>query len=333
MPIGPPPAMPRLFAAPADAGRDLGRLIDEAGRLAEAAYASVFALAFDEIAPIELPPGAEARVDRAQMRALAALYLAADLEPAGVFQAAENLAALAASGGLQADLGPAAPLVHRFWRDRHNRTNRDDRLAFFGRLFGASYGAVAANGANMDFEALMLALCEALYALGDSYTRNPHGGISSQTKIRTAARNLLANLAEAGGGATPFMAREVMDGLKASLEILKHPQLRGIFGARDLWGVVDGIARLAGRRTSYDARVFVQRGQAGMTLMVWLAEAVEKLRVYGAPLVTVKDPVIPAAVEWLQSSLTISESQAAQAQAPRQAGPGGGLSDWAEFGL
>ena len=61
--------------------------------------------------------------------------------------------------------------------------------------------------------------------------------------------------------------------------------------------------------------------------------AAEKLRVYGSPLVTVNDPVIPAAVEWLQSSLTISESQAAQTQAPRQAGPGGGLSDWAELGL
>ena len=312
--------------------KQLTQLIEQGTSQVKEALASAFALAFDSLGTIELPPGAEARVDRAQMRAFAALYLAADLEPAGIFSAVENLAALAASGSLQADLGPVATPLHAFWRNRNNRVTRDERLAFFGRLFGASYGAWAATGTNNQFETYMLALCESLYQLGDGIHRNPHGGISNQTRIRTAARNLIHNLVSAGGGATPFMAQEIMNGLKEALAIVKHPHLQGVFGARDIWGVVERINRLAQSPILGNPKVFVSRGQAGMHIITWLAEAAGRLRIYGAPLVANNDQVISASVEWLQASLTIGELQASLNQSQNSSQPVG-VSDWAELGL
>jgi len=323
-----------VFGAIAPQGTDLGlvQLVEQGSQHAAAAYASAFAMAFDELAIVELPPGSESSVDRAQMRALGALYLAADLEPAGIFTAAEGLAALAATGGLRTDLGPVAAMVHQFWRKRNERTTEEDRLEFFGRLFGSAYGGFSAYGANDGFEPLTLDLCEALYQLGDGLHRSPHGGISQQTRIRAAARNLLGNLVSAGGGATPFMAREIMSGLQAAIDILKHPHLQGVFGARDIWGVVNAVNRLAGRSSMGDPQVFMRRGRAGMTLIVWLADAAEALRTYGAPLVVVDHPVIPAAVDWMQASLTISEIQARYSHAPPQESAAG-APNWADLGL
>ncbi|MEP2576165.1 MAG: hypothetical protein ABJH75_01105, partial [Roseibium sp.] len=63
---------------------ELARLIAEGDRHAGDALSSVFAIGLDMIGDIELPPSAAVQVDRAQMRALGALYLAADLEPAGI---------------------------------------------------------------------------------------------------------------------------------------------------------------------------------------------------------------------------------------------------------
>ena len=320
------------LAVNAAADAELSQLVHQGEQHAAAAYTSVFALGFDALQAIELPEGAETRVDRAKMRALASLYLAADLEPAGVFSAAEDLSALAATGALQLDLGAAGPLVHRFWRERNDRTTAAERLAFFGRLFGASYGAETALGANDVFETLMLELCEGFYKLGETLTRGPHGSISSQTHIRAAARNLLGNLAAVGGGATPFMAREVINGLKNALEILKQPHLQAIFGARDLWGVITAVSRLTKRKPVGDPQLFVRRGRAGMTIIAWLADAAEALRVYGAPLVNVDHPVIPAAVDWLQASLDISELQVSYQAAP-VANPVTYVSDWADLGV
>ena len=320
------------FAQTRSVDQDLTALLEQGSRHAATAYASPFAMAFDGLDAIELPAGAETRVDQAQMRALAALYLSADLEPAGVFSAVEDLSALAASGALRVDLGPVTQLVHSFWRNRNQRSSREERLAFYGRLFGSAYGAYQSQGANDYFETLMLELCESLYQLGETISRSPHGGISQQTRIRAGARNLLSNLVSAGGGATPFMAREVMDGLKAALQILKHPHLQGIFGARDIWGVVSAINRLSQRAPVADPQLFVRRGRAGMILISWLAEAAQALRVYGAPLVANDHPVIPAAVDWLQASLTISELQSnfSPASAPETAGD---VSDWASLGI
>ena len=76
-----------------------------------------------------------------------------------------------------------------------------------------------------------------------------------------------------------------------------------------------------------------------MTIIVWLADAAARLKRYGQPIVLPGDPIIPASVEWMQATLTISERQS-RAPAPPPPPPGGGLwggqpggaSDWADLG-
>lgn len=303
------PNIPATAQQQPNSDAELIRLVGEADGHTASTLANGYSLGLDVLGDIVLPPEAEANVDRAQMRALGALYLAADLEPARLIASAESLSALAASNSINVDLGAVGPLVHDFWRKRNDRITSMERLAFFGGLFGASYGSGPAEGyVNSQFEPIMLELCEALYRLDELASDPIHGGIGQQMRLRASARNLISNLVTAGGGITAFFAIEIIRLLKDALGILKHPHLRGIFMARDIWGVVAGINRLTRLRTA-DPRNFVRRGRAGMSVIVWLAEIAEQLLHQSGPLIRLDHPVIPAAVDWLQASLVISEHQ------------------------
>ncbi len=289
-------------------------------------FATGHAVALDVLDQIVLPPGAEVQVDQAQMRALAALYLAADLEPAGVIPAVEALAGLVASGGLQMNLGPASAPLHQFWRDRNARLSSDERIAFFAQLFGVSSGpAMAAANRNRAFEDRMLDLCEALYKLDELGAHPAYGGIAQQARVRSAARALLYNLVEAGGGITAFLAEEVLKTLKDALEILKSPQLRGSFGARDVWSLIQSIGRLSNRRFD-QPQLLVRRGRAGMTVLAWLAEVAPMLSQSHGDLVELQNPVVVAAVEWLETSLSLGETMVPPS--PVETG-----SPWANIGV
>lgn len=337
------PPFAQAQAAPPPPAPDamLDQLLEDGSRHAATAQASVFAVGLDMLGDIDLPPSAATQVDRAQMRALGALYLAADLEPAGIITSVETLSSLASSGATGIDLGPVAGPLHSFWRKRHQRPDAAERGAFYARLFGLSYGPAPADGiSNHSFEGLMLELCEAIYRLDEQQMRYARDVPSANTaRIRSAARGMLGNLSRAGGGITPFLASELMAALKEALAILKHPHLRGAFAGRDVWDVIAGIRRRA-RVGGGDPRMFVDRGRAGMMILVWLAEAAQRLRQYGQPIVRRGDPVIAAAVEWLQASLSISEQHArgTPAAQPGQgrlwgAGSPAPVSDWADLGI
>jgi hypothetical protein len=295
------------------------RLLDSAlrksGSLIGAAQS--FAVALDELGAIDLPPMMHGQIDQAQLRAIASLYLASDLEAAGVVPAAEQLSGLHRGASLSIDLGGAAPLVADFWRHRGDRATGEERSQAFARLFGGA------------FEDLMLDLCEALYKLDELATNASYGGIAQQTRVRSTATRLLEATVEGGGGITVFLAQEIMASLKAALAILGHADVKGAFGARDVWGTIAGIDRITKTRRA-DPRLFVRRGRAGMTVLSWLADAAPHLANMEVLLVALDHPVIPMAVDWMEAALAIGEASGdlPQTANPAKAAPS---SSWASL--
>jgi hypothetical protein len=280
------------------------------------------ALALDQLGDLDLPPASTPAVDQAQLRAIASLYLAADLESAGVVAAVETIAGLGGAGGLQLDLGSAAPLVAQFWRSRRDRATPEERDAAYARLFGAR-----ADG----FEEAMLALCEALYKLDEAATNATYGGLSQQARVRSAARTLSTALADAGGGITVFLAQEILQGLRAALAVLNNPGLRRALGAHDTWAAIAAIDRLS-RTKRPDPRLYVRRGKAGMIVLAWLADAAPHIDDAAPALVGLDHPVIAAAYDWMQAELAIGEAAGGAAAAPNpvaSAQPGPPPSPWA----
>lgn len=303
----------------------IGAALREGEHLVALATATGLAFAFDELGHIELPPESALQVDKAQLRALASLYLAAELEPAGVIPAAEALSGLSGSR-LNISLGPVRPLVGEFWSKRRQRPDEAERNAFFARLYGTSSGPLTAGvDRNALFEDRMLTLCETLIAL-HGQAGGQYGGFTGQARVRSAARKLLANILGASGGITAFLAGEIIATLKAAFAILGHPHLRGQFGARNIWDVVQAIYRLSGRPMRAPS-AYIRRGKSGMTILAWLAEASEKLE-SNSPLVEQGDPVIGAATEWIEAVLEIGESAAHDGPTP----PTASSSPWAQIG-
>jgi len=278
----------------------LDALVSDAGRLV--AVAAGFAMALDQIG-IELPPLHAARIDQAQLRAVASLYLASELENTGLIAAVETLASLVRSGALGVDVGAATPQLVAFWQGRNHRASREEREHSFASLFGAGLeGDSFIDG--------MLALCEALYKLDEQATNASYGGASQQVRVRSSAARVLNHLLGSAGGITVFMAQEILQSLREAIAILKQPALLAALGARDVWTAIERIDRIAHTRHSA-ARLYVQRGRAGMTVLSWLAEAAPLLERQSGALVKLDHPVIGAALDWMQAALAIGEADAA----------------------
>lgn len=290
-------------------------------RLVAKATAHGLTFALDQLGDIDIPEPVAARIDKAQLRALAALYLAADLEPAGIIASVEALAGFSSTRAVSIDLGGAEPLLADWWRQRHDRVSAAERNAFFSRLFGTASGPVAADiGRNVQFEDRMLELCEALYKLDEIPTGDPYGGSMQQARVRRAARALMQNLGEASGGITAFMAGEINAALKQAVAIIGHPDLRGTFAAHDVWGVVAGIGRIA--RVAFNPPgPYLRRGKAGMTVIAWLAEVSDQLGSPSGALVAIGHPVVGSAIDWIEATLDIGEAIAPAAPAAPAAPP------------
>lgn len=292
---------------------DLWSTIAQGLALVDAAQTNAVVLALDELGNIDLPNAIPASADdQAQIRAIAPLYLAAQLEETGLLATVETLSGLAMSGALQVDLGPAANLIETFWQQRNERFQEPERRALFKRLFGAEPVKSVSDSPgghdlpNAGFENLMIDLGESLYKLDEDALSANYGSPHSQIRLITAARNLAENLLNRGSGITAFAAQEILNTIQATVRILQQPSVQHAFGARSMWTAVHAIGSRY-LHLDHDTSNFVTRGKSGLVLLSWLADSLPHLN-DTHPLITLDHPAIGAATEWLQASLAIREA-------------------------
>ncbi|HEY3063512.1 MAG TPA: hypothetical protein VGL99_31455 [Chloroflexota bacterium] len=296
---------------------DLESVVGHGERLVTAleALASQFGLSDD--VPIDIPnlppaiSGSDA--DQAHVRAAAPLYLAAELDAAGLVPTCELLAGLFASGALANDLGLAAAELARFWHERNQRFSSAERQAMFARLFGESTGSTLAteHERNSAFEPLMIDVTEALYRLDPSGQPLVGAWPPSEIPLLMAARELAGNLVPRSGGIAIFAAREMLATIRIALRILGTSALQAAFGARSAWGVVRTVQQRYGHSgVESHVSLRVDRGKSGLAVLAWLADNVPRLDTSGGQtsLGTGHD-VIRAAGTWLQSSLALHERE------------------------
>lgn len=295
----------------------LRRAIEDANSLLLSAELHATMLAEFELP--ELPPAS--RANAMQLRAVASLYLASTLEAAGLIQAADDLTRLLRTGAVQGDIGDAMPLVDAFWNDRNNRASEAERLAMFGRLFGAPAGPEdAAGGANSAFEEMLLDLCDAIMKAID-------GG--SQGRVRALVAQLAENVAHAANDMVQMLAREILNSLGQAIAILNHEAIRTMLRARTMWDAVAMIDRRF-RRPGGPTLTHLRRGRAGMAVLAWVADKVETLDASAGPIVASGDLVVDAAIDWVDETLSIARGIGDAPPAARPQDPAG--SAWHDLG-
>ena len=296
--------------------RAIERSLALAQRLVGHARAFAAQLGLPELGDVDLPPIGGSAADQAGLQAAAALYLASELESARLVPAMEVLAGVYATGAMAVDLGPAAPMLLGVWRHRNQRFARPEREAFFARLFGRSDGpglsSSSGGGSNDRFETLLLELCESLYRLGSSSGLG-HQDRGSQVAIAMAAENLISNLSPRSRGMTVYAAGDIVTAIRDAVAIFSHGSVQSAVGASSMWGAVRNTTRsYLNEEVELDAHV--RRGQSGQVVLAWLAHAAPQLGVSSGPNVQPDEPVVSAAVSWLQVSLALAERQPAVAR-------------------
>ncbi len=294
--------------------RLLGEALSRAFTLVHRAEAAGFALALDELGDIDLPPTQGSVTDSAHLHAIAPLYFACELESTQLIACAESLAALAIGGGLPVDLGSAAHALAEFWRARNQRASTTERQALFARLFGGDRETqpsdVHGGAPNAEFENIFIDLCEALYKLDEGAIDGATGGPYQQTRVRMAAARLAENLLRHSNGAIAYLARDALGTLQSALAALKQPDLQHAFGTQSLWDLVRVVAERY-LHAAHTVTEHVARGKSGMLVLSWLADALAAVNSPPNSVVAMNDPVIAAATEWLQASLSLSETPTA----------------------
>jgi hypothetical protein len=260
---------------------------------------------------LDLPPlpagSRDAAITTSALRALAAMYLQAHLEDAGVLAIAELLGQ--SRDQLRFIDAAAAQKLEPFARPPHDAYTRPQREAIFARVFGLG-GATQQTTANHEFEQLLATLCVALQRC-DEDLRLPGGaGAARVAALRYAASAVLFNLASRQYGNTLPATRTIDRQLRQALAALSDRSILTQFRAANLWQVVRAVA---GEATP-DLGRLLARGQSGMHVLVWLANVLGALN-GTAPIVVRGDPVFTSAAQWLVATgLTTAGVPAQQAK-------------------
>ena len=227
------------------------------------------------------------------MRALAALYLDAELEQAGLPFAAELLAQHRFELPLQNP--EAARVLERFERLRRDHLNRQQRDSLYARLFGIG-AAAGESGSNNDFQRGLAALAQAVLRQAEAPL---YGGSVAMrdSAVRWAAKQLAANLASRPYGNAVAAGSRLQSYLREAIAVLTHPGLLSHFAVPGLWPL---LSRLFGAATPDQGR-FVTRGQSGLQLLQQLAEWIPLLN-RPTPLPTASSAAQTAAAQWLLAS-------------------------------
>jgi hypothetical protein len=231
------------------------------------------------------------------VRLLGSLYLAAELEQAGVVAIAELLSQQRDTLNLSSY--EAAAKLDDFDTRSHLWYDRPSRLQLYARLFGIGSNATNDAGtlANRDFVSRLAALCHAFV----SYANPPGEGASElDAMLRESAQALLENLASRGLANTVLAARRIQDQTRHAVDLLRDPAVDAVVGAHSLQ---DAIVAILGKDAP-DVQRLIDCGVAGQTILNWLAGAIPAI--YSAPaeqaLINSGDSVLEAAEQWLQAA-------------------------------
>jgi hypothetical protein len=201
-----------------------------------------------------------------ELEAAAALYSAATLEQLDPFALVDRLVELWMRGGVPTGAtSNASRRLDRYWLHRAERPTDEQRRAVYASVFGEEF--------DERFAALAAALAESAADAGEQ-----------AAEVR---RVLSARVDESILLAAPALIGH----LREALEILDDPEILNAYGARDIWQLVDTLARMQLGR-EFDVVRARTMAAAGTLVVGWLAKEVD----------AVPEEVADAAAVWLSAA-------------------------------
>ncbi len=233
--------------------------------------------------------------DPAALRVIAALYLYAEHEQAGLIPVAEVLVASRETLPVR-DLNTSGKM-ETFFQHARQWYDRDLRNLLFGNLFGLGPGAEQSG--NHDFQRLFASLCLSVTASAAA-ARFGTPGSFEDAHVVGSALDLLGNLGSRQYGSVLVGARAIHDQLAAAVDLLTDRNLQAAFDAHGLW---DLMQKILGNQSPDFGRL-ARRGQNGQRILEWLATATPQLSgsLPRVPVIGPQSPVATWAGGWLDAT-------------------------------
>ncbi|HST45170.1 MAG TPA: hypothetical protein VLK29_08095 [Luteimonas sp.] len=210
-----------------------------------------------------------------------AVAFAAACEEMNMPQVVEKIVDLFRTGLLPIGRGRAGDYLYNYYKKAGERMTEGERRDLYMRVLGTPGGDPNGNPPNREFKELWLRFVSAVSQFGrqlsvDRMMRSQIPISVSQEQVRKAGRDLAANLSLHCYGIAYFAATELQTMILEFRDVLSDPELRGCFGARDMWQVMDQVSAnyLGGPRNTHKFRT---QARASAVVIRWLANNHERL--------------------------------------------------------
>ncbi len=229
-------------------------------------------------------------VQRVNLEAAQAIYFAAMMDEARLFDVVDKMAELFQIGALPLERGPAGEYLYRYIRNTPERISAYERRNTYARVFGVATGDPNAPGARFrNFDDLWLRFVS---AVSDWYRKQQVESlfasngrfVPSQEQLRKTGLDLAANLSLYCYGGTWFVASELQKDIAEYVDLLSSPEIKRLYGARDMWQVIDQISLLEFGKPANTIRARTM-ASAGATIIGWLEKKSAALGQPGSVLV------------------------------------------------
>lgn len=234
-----------------------------------------------EIILPDLDESTDIEIIRENLNAVQAIYFAYMLEEMRLPQVVERIVELFRGGLLPLGRGKAGDYLFNYYKKAGERITEGERRDLYMRCFGVPGGDPGNNEPNREFNELWLRFVSAVSSFGrqlsvDRLLRTNIPVAVSQEQVRKAARDLGASLSRSGYGIAYFAATELQQMILEYRDLLSDSEVRGSFGARDMWQVIDQVNSnyLGGARNTHRFRT---QARSGAVIIRWIANNTQRL--------------------------------------------------------
>lgn len=229
------------------------------------------------------------------LHAVQAIYFSYQLEEMRLYQVVERIVELFRQGLLPLGRSHIGDYLYKYFQKTAERITESERRDLYFRCFGAPGGNPNAGEPNREFNELWLRFVSAVSSFSrqltvDQLLRSRVPMAVSQEQVRKAGRDLGSNLSRNGYGIAYFAATEMQKSILEFRDVLSDAELRNVFGARDMWQVVDIVNAnyLGGARNTHRFRT---QSRNGAIIIRWIANHVQRLSNVSGPVLLVDEIV------------------------------------------
>jgi hypothetical protein len=204
---------------------------------------------------LELPPltgadGSDVEIEPENIRAVALLYAAVNLEEMRMFHVVDRITEIFNNGQLPVGFDAGGRALDTYYFDREDRLNEAERRMTYSRVLGTPGGMISKEvQPNTQFDSLWIRFLSSLAEFDRQQrvdeiiaTRTVRPQNLTGEYVRKAGRDLAANVSLYGWGGTHFAARRLNGQIATSLDILNQPSIQKAYGVTNPYQLIERVA-------------------------------------------------------------------------------------------